>query len=189
MDIMALLQNKKISVYRLAKNSGIPYATVNDICNGRTSLEKCNGETLYKLAQALDISMEELLAPYIRKRVSFENYKSAVCHRLKEMGDINFIIDTLESREIRYLHERKWYPECFYLLAMLDYISRINDVPLCSEYDDLRSMKLAKVIYPSGVRAQAAAFHSAMPLEQSIRDSIPEFIKYNIVENEVRNVA
>ena len=178
-----------MSIYRLAKNSGIPYATVNDICNGKTSLEKCNGETIYKLAQTLDVSMEELLLPYIYKRASFENFKSTVCHRLKEAGDIKFIIETLESREIRLFYNRRWYPECFYLLAMLDYISRINNVPLCSEYDDLRQMKLEKIIYPSSVRAQAVASHSNKPLEQSVQDSIPEFIRYNIVENEVRDVA
>ena len=132
--------------------------------------------------------MEELLEPYIYKRVPFDNYKSAVCHRLKEIGDINFMIETLESREIRNFYDRRWYPECFYLLAMLDYVSRMNNVPLCSEYDDLRHMKLEKIIYPASVRAQAVASHSNKPLEQSIQDSIPEFIRYNIVENEVRNV-
>jgi len=33
------MEQKKISRYRLAKNSGIPYSTVNDICNGKTQLE------------------------------------------------------------------------------------------------------------------------------------------------------
>ena len=189
MDISTLIQDKHISIYRLAKNSGIPYATVNDICNHRTRLEKCSGETIYKLAQALNISMEELLSPYIDKRPDFDNFKSTVCHRLKEKGDINFIIETLQSDEIRSLYDRKWYPECLYMLAMLDYISRINNIPLCSKYDDLRSKKLEKTIYPSSIRALAAASQSTEPLERSVRESIPEFIRYNIVENEVRNVA
>ena len=189
MDINTILRDKKMSVYRLSKESGIPYATVNDICNGKTRLERCSAETIYRLARTLDLSMEDILAPYMQKRADFDNYKSVVCHRLKSMGDIDFILDILESQEIRMNYERKWYPECFYLLAMLDYISRINDIPLCKDYDDLRSMKLEKTIYPASVRAQSVVLHSREPLEIAVRNSIPEFIRYNIVENEVRNVA
>ncbi len=189
MEIKKLLQTKNISMYKLAKLSGIPYTTVNDICSGRTRLEKCSGETIYKLARILNVTMEELLTPYICKRIDFENYKSAVCHRVKEAGEINFIIETLESGEIRKNYDRKWYPECFYLLAMLDYLSRENNIPLCRDYDDLRSMKLKKIIYPAGFKALAAASRNVALLEQSVRESIPEFIRFNIVENEVRDVA
>lgn len=189
MEINMLLQKKKMSKYRLSKVSGIPYATVNDICNGKTNLEKCSGETIYKLAQSLGVSMEELLEPYIHKRVSFENYKSAVCHRLKISGDIPFIIETLQSNEIRTYFNRRWYPESLYLLAMLDYVSRENNVPLCSDYDDLRSVKLPKPIFPAGIKAQAAASQDNLLLEQAFCDSIPEFLRFNIIENEVRNVA
>ncbi|MBO4411058.1 MAG: helix-turn-helix transcriptional regulator [Lachnospiraceae bacterium] len=63
MTIRNALNQKHMSVYQLAKASRLPYATVNDICNGKARLEKCSGETIYRLAQALDVSMEELLAP------------------------------------------------------------------------------------------------------------------------------
>lgn len=189
MEINDLLQREKMSIYRLSRLSGIPYTTVNDICSGRTSLEKCSGETIYKLSRTLNVTMEELLAPYLQKRVSFEIFKSAVCHRVKELGDISFIIETMESGEIRTYYRRHWYPECLYLLAMLDYLSRENDVPLCSDYEDLRTKRLERTIYPASVRAQAAASHSDIPLKESVRNSIPEFIRFNIVENEVRNVA
>ena len=119
-----VLREKSMSIYRLAKESDLPYATVNDICNGKARLEKCSAETVYRLARALDISMEDLLAPCFLKRSSFENFKSTVCHRVKEMGDIDFIIDTLERQDIRTYYDRKWYPESLYLLAMLDFLSR-----------------------------------------------------------------
>jgi len=41
--------------------------------------------------------------------------------------------------------------ETIYLLVMLDYISRENDVPICAEYDDLRKCRLEEVVYPSSV--------------------------------------
>ena len=74
MTIQDALQKQKMSIYRLAKVSEVPYATLNDICNGKTRLEKCSAETIYRLAKALNISMEELLAPCMVKRPSFENF-------------------------------------------------------------------------------------------------------------------
>ncbi len=46
---------------------------------------------------------------------------------------LNVSIDTLERQEIRDYYNRKWYPESLYLLAMLDYLSRVNDIPICDE--------------------------------------------------------
>lgn len=87
----------------------------------------------------------------MEKRCSFELFKSNVCHWLKEEGDIDFLIQVLESDLIRKYYNRKWYLESFYLLGMLDYISRINDVPMCSEYDDLRQQRMQEIVYPVGV--------------------------------------
>ena len=55
-----LLKKRNMTKYRLAIEAGIPHATLNDICNGKTSLEKCSAETIYKLAKVLDVSMEML---------------------------------------------------------------------------------------------------------------------------------
>ena len=188
MTVQDALERKKMSIYRLAKSSEVPYATVNDICNGKTRLEKCSAETVYRIARSLGMSMEELIEPCLYKRGSFDNFKSTICHRLKEMGDIPFIADTLESREIRTYYERKWYPESLYLLAMLDYISRENDIPLCDEYDDLRRCRLEKPIYPAGVRAISAASGNDAAMSEASAKAIPEFRRFNIIESEVRNV-
>ena len=59
----------------------------------------------------------------MEKRCSFELFKSNVCHWLKEEGDIDFLIQVLESDLIRKYYNRKWYLESFYLLGMLDYNS------------------------------------------------------------------
>jgi hypothetical protein len=121
-------------------------------------------------------------------RPPFEIFKSNVCHSVKDMGDVDFLIETFESGKIRKLFERGWYAECLYLLAMVDYLSRENDLPLCDEYSDLRSAKLQKMIFPSGVLALCAAWGNDQPKSESLRDAIPEFLRHNIVEAEVRNV-
>ena len=104
------------------------------------------------------------------------------------MGDLNFIIDILEKDEIRKLYDKKWYPESLYMLAMLDYLSRENDLPLCNEYEDIRERKLTEIIYPSSVIAMSIAHHSEKYKKNSFINAIPEFKRFNIVENEVRNV-
>lgn len=183
------LKKKNITIYRLAKESGLPYATVNDICNGKANLENCSAETVYKIARALNVSMEELIAPCLLKRSSFENFKSTVCQRVKEMGDIDFLIDTLESGDIRTYYNRKWYPESLYLLAMVDYLSKENDVPLDSEYDDIRKCRLEKPVYPASLRAVSVAEGNNNALKESEKTAISEFMQFNIVESEVRNVV
>lgn len=184
-----LLSQQDMSVYQLAKISNLPYTTVNDICTGKTQLKKCTAETVYRIAQAFNISMEELLAPSLIQRNSFENFKSSICQQLKELGDTGFIINTLESQAIRTYYEQKWYPESLYLLAMLDYISRINNVPLCSDYDDLRQYSLEEPLYPAGILSMSAALKNNFIKKQAFQQAIPEFIRFNIVENEVRNVV
>lgn len=61
MIIEELLQRRGMTKYRLAVDSGIPHATLNDICSGKTKLEKCNAETVYKLAKTLGVSVELLV--------------------------------------------------------------------------------------------------------------------------------
>ena len=188
MTIQKIMEKKKITRYRLSKNSGIPYTTITDILSGKAKLEKCTAETIYKLAKELDVSMETLLEPFIKTRIDFELYKSNVCHQLKEKGDIQFITDTLENNEVRRLYDKKWYPESFYLLAMLDYISRENDVPICTEYNDIRKCKLQETVYPASVLTAATVSKNEDIKEKAYRQSIPEFRRFNIVENDVLNV-
>ena len=60
MIIEDLLAGRHLTRYRLAMQAGVPRTTLNDICSGKTKLEKCSAETVYKLAKALDVSMKML---------------------------------------------------------------------------------------------------------------------------------
>ena len=189
-----LLNERNITKYRLSKASGVPQTTITDICSGKARIEKCSADTLYKIAKALDVSMESLITEEIEsqdlqpKRISFENFKSNVCHYVKDMGDIDFIIETLSKDEIRSLYERKWYAESFYLLAMVDLLSKENDVPLCTNYDDIRSQRLKEPLYPAGVLLSDEVTKTDKHRKEALKNAIPEFLNYNIVESEIRNV-
>lgn len=180
------LTKKRITKYRLSKLSDVPQATINDICSGKADLEKCSAGTLYRIAQVLDITIEEILESSKEEfRSAFETFKNNICHHVKDMGDTEFMIHVLEKDEIRRLYNKHWYPEAMYLLAMLDYLSRINDIPICTRYNDIRSKKLSKPIYPIGVILTSEVMKSDEPKKAAEKESIPEFRRFNIIENEV----
>ena len=183
-----LIEKKGESLYSISKIYHIPYMTLNDVVNGKTSLEKCSAETVYKLAKALGVTTDELLFPYLNKRISFELFKSNVCHRLKESGDIDFVKETVSSNDIEIYHRMSWYPECLYLLAMVDYISRINNIPLNDKYDEFRKLKLKEILYPTGVLILSDVLNDEHAKETAIKECIPEFLRFNIIESDIRNV-
>ncbi|MBQ7605987.1 MAG: XRE family transcriptional regulator, partial [Firmicutes bacterium] len=75
------------------------------------------------------------------------------------------------------------------LLAMLDYLSRINDVPICTKYEDIRACKLREPIYPAGVLLTSEVMKSDEPKRIAEEEAIPEFKRFNIIESEVRNIV
>ena len=182
------IANQNTTMYRLAKDSGVPYSTINDVCTGKSRIESTSAGTVYKLAKALGITADELIAPSF-ERPAFGVFRGNVCHALKEQGDIQFIIQTLESGEIRKLFNKGWYEESLYLLAMLDYVSRENNVPVCIDYSDIRAERLDRTIYPPGVLMLAKVLKSEEPKEKARQEAIPEFMRFNIVEADVRNVV
>ena len=122
------------------------------------------------------------------QRPTFDWFKSEICHQVKNKGDLVFIRELLEADLIRVYFEREWYRESLYLLAMLDYLSRENDLPRCREYNDLRPIKLVDTVFPLSVTIAADLIHDDSLKESSIRDSIPEFMRHNIVEGDIRDV-
>ena len=72
---------------------------------------------------------------------------------------------------------------------MIDYLSRVNDVPICDKYDDIRRQKLSSPIYANGVVLRSEILQSEQPLRDAEAEAIPEFMRFNIVESEVRNIV
>ena len=66
-----LMKKHSYTKYALAKKSGIPYTTVSDIVSGKTRLEKCETETVYRLAKALGTTVDALIRANIADRIEF----------------------------------------------------------------------------------------------------------------------
>ena len=193
MIVNELLKKENISRYRLSKESGVAMTTITDICSGKAELDKCAAGTLYKIAKVLGVTVDSLLEnnkeQSVDYRCSFETFKSNTCHHVKDIGDIDFIIEILETDEIRELYNRQWYREALYLLAMVDYLSRLNNLPICTNYNDIRKQKLEKTLYPASVIVASAATGNERIKSEAKANAIPEFMRFNIVESEVRNVC
>lgn len=188
LNLEVILKEKNMTIYQCAKLSGIPYTTLSEVVRGKTRLEKCSAETVYRLSKVLNVSMEDLLTDIVERQVDYEIFKSNVCHLIKDSDEIDFIITTLQEDTISSYWNKKRYAEAFYLLAMVDYLSRINKIPLCTKYDEIRTHSLKAPLYPRDVMLYAKLSKNSDIMEQCRREAIPEFLRFNIIECEVRNV-
>ncbi len=57
------LKESGISMYALAKRSGIPYTTINELHNGKNSINQCAVTTVYRIGAALGVKPDSLLNP------------------------------------------------------------------------------------------------------------------------------
>lgn len=112
-----------------------------------------------------------------------------MCHQVKDLGDLNFIAQTLQNQQIDAFYQKGWYPEAFYLLGMVDYLCRENDLPICAEYRQLRTQRLAEPLFPKGVLLQTSLLKDDQIKQRSFELAIPEFKRFNIMENEARSLA
>ena len=118
----------------------------------------------------------------------FEAYKSNVCHLLHNLGDIEFIRTILIDDTITQFVKHGYGAWALYLLAMLDYISKENNVPTCTKYEYLRNQKLPELLIPLSIRIFKEMFNDDTVFQEEYKNAIPEFLKYNIMEGDIRNV-
>lgn len=186
-----ILKEKGITKYQLSKLSGIPKTTILDICSGKTNLFNCKTETVYRIANTLNITIDELLknTKDEKQSMSFENFKSTICHLVKDLGWKDFLIQVLESNQIRILFNKEEVAKSLYLLSMVDYLSRIHQIDLCSEYSDIRCLKLEEPLYPQDAKLIDDVLHTNKFKTNSYKKAIPEFLIHNIIEGDVFNVC
>lgn len=181
------LKQQHISIKMISDNTGIAYSTVNYIVNNRTPIEKCTGETIYKIARYLNISMDSLYEMNRQYTLQdFEVFKSEIAHAIKSKTQIEFLLEILQSDQIEKYWEHNQKVQALYLLSMVDYISRLNDIPVCAKYRNIRKARIEPMIIPLSFRLQAAARGAEV---MDYKNCIPEFLKHGIVEGDVFNVC
>ena len=109
-------------------------------------------------------------------------FRSNICHRVKDMGELDFVVSVLQSESIfEYWNEKKLF-QAMYLLGMVDYLCRKNQIPQCQNYNELRSFSFKEPIYPKDVLLLSKLFSDRDVMEEAREKAIPEFMRFNIVE-------
>jgi len=73
-----LMMQKNISVKELSEQSGIPYSTINSLCNGTRDIYKCEMGSCYKIASALGVTINEFYDWCVTGPIT-DNAKDAGC--------------------------------------------------------------------------------------------------------------
>lgn len=192
MTLNHLLAQNNLTKYQLSNLAQIPYSTISDLFNEKTSLRKSSVEVVYRIAKTLNTTVEALMESTLVKsepfRTDFETFKTNMKHQIRNTDDYTFIESTLTTDLVTKYLDLKWYPEAMYTLAMVDYLSRLHHIPLYTKYETLRKAKLKRIIYPTSLIVAASFKQNKQLVNKVVQDSIPEFKRFNIVENEIRNV-
>ena len=123
------------------------------------------------------------------EEMSFEIFKGNLLHHLKSIGDLDFLEEAISEDLVTRLFNEKKILECLYTLALVDYLCRINEIELASRYDLLRAVKLKEPLYATDTQIMATLFPEKGFQEQAMKDAIPEFLRHNIVEGDIRDVV
>lgn len=62
--INRILNDGRMSMYRLSELSGVPQSTIADICSEKSSITRCTAGALHKIAKILNVTVDYLLEEY-----------------------------------------------------------------------------------------------------------------------------
>ena len=191
--LRSVLIDKNISLYQLEKASHISHATLNDIYNERSNIDNCSILVMSKIAASLNMDIDDLYKKLTYRDLSlftynedFDLFKSDTLQRLKREREEDFIKRMATTDVINNYYQNNKYKEALYLLALLDYLSKKNSLPLLKQYDYLRDYNLDKVYVSKSLYLLLA--YKSTTVTSIYKECIKEFLKYNIVEAEIDNV-
>ena len=96
MNLNIIIRQSGMTKYKVAKLSGVPHATLNDLCSGKSHIEKCSAETLYRIAKALNVSMESLVETVIIEKEEMQRVQ-IVRERSYEYGLPEYLQHDLDA--------------------------------------------------------------------------------------------
>lgn len=112
-------------------------------------------------------------------------FRSNECHKLKELGWSEYICWSLKTQRAENFIKNKEYFNGLYVMGMVDYLCRLHDLPLYEGYHSYRNkIGLKNTAYP--VSYDIAPHYIK---EKMIKNAIPEFARFNIIEGDVFDVC
>ena len=208
MYLNKLMNACHMSRAELSARSNIPESTLRDILNGKAQLDRCEAATLYNIAYALDVSVEDILEGYwdalerdapariaVHDDSSLMNFyvlADSMLGRLRATGDLAFIDGIDQNGWIERLYQSGQYRCALFLLGMMDYLCRKNGVRQVARYDEYRKARLDGPVYALctlNVNDDDGAFQRART--EAENNAIPELGRYGIymTEEDIRHPA
>ena len=208
MYLNELMNSRNLTRAELSARSNIPESTLRAILNGKAQLDRCEAATLYNIAYALDVSVEDILEGYwdalertapariaVHDDSSLMNFyvlADSMLGRLRATGDLAFIDGIDQNGWIERLYQGREYRCALFLLGMLDYLCRENGVRQVARYDEYRKARLDGPVYALrtlNVNDDDGAFQRART--EAENSAIPELGRYGIymTEEDIRHPA
>ena len=187
MRFYELLESRNITSYALAKTTGIPYTTINDLLHYRTLPKNISLEHALKIAKVLDVSLEELAAIEGAPMTEFDFFRTNLLNDINMLGPVRWINKTIKNKVIDFYYKNGGVAHALFMLATLDYLSRKNHLSFYQKrYNDLRKMKLDKVLFTG---MNLLTFSSVEEAERLLAVKIaPEYRRFNIIETDITSL-
>lgn len=188
-----ILEEKNITLYRLEKESHISHATLSDLYNEKYNVCNSSADLIYKLSKVLNMSMNELYELLTYKRLKyisfnkdFDIFKSSMTQELKDLKDKRFLVKYLTNDTIERYYQSKEYLKAIYLVSLIDYLCKKNNLPLVNKFSEIRKYKIDKLYVSESLFLLLSL--KKVNVSQIYKESNPIFLKHNIVEAEIENV-
>lgn len=209
MYLIELMNARHMSRADLSNLSGVPESTLRDILSGKAQLDRCEAATLYNIAEALDVSIEDILLSYWDELeetnapdtftvheegtlMPFYLLVDATLSKLHKEGYLAFIKSIRTGEWIEQLWDDRLYRAALFLLGLTDYLARRNGVKQDSKFDTCRNARLDRAVYSLRTLEEndnACAFEEARCYAEN--NAVPELARFNIymTEDDIRQMA
>ena len=101
-----LVKTSGKTAYKISKETGIPYTTVNELCNGKTNINNVTAETVLKLSIYLECNITDLLNDFSILDGYSGKYKGYSFKWKSTKDGIELLIKTKEKYTVIYKENR-----------------------------------------------------------------------------------
>ncbi len=124
----------KLSLYKLSKETGIPYTTLNELMNDKKSINNIASETVFKLCLYFKCQQKDLLNDFCLLDNCQGNYKGTK-YQWKSVRDSNELHIYDNNRDITLLRLNKMIPNAYH-----EYRVGITEI-MIDEYKNQKEME------------------------------------------------
>lgn len=204
MFLNELMDENDMSRAELSRISGVPESILRDILNGKAQIDHCEAGTLMAIADALDTTVEEIVTNYwdfwestlnpdeMEKIPVHDNdllayfymAVSATLLKMGKAGEMGFVCDICNTDFVEAFFSPKSYRTALFLVGMIDYIHRKNNMNPDPRFDAIRDFCLDQPVYALDTLASDDADDLVKAKAFAEENAIPELVCFNIFMTE-----